>query len=245
VQKVRNSLDQLLVALLLNDPVFSVDGSGKVQPSAWIIAAHALRACLVVGDVDETSARVNALDAEIDARLRGRTSGGQGFEAPYPILATLGERGLGRLMFEYCIVFCAKPDAPYDTPINLPYDTGSYMAQLYAVDKDHLDESGPCKVCDMETCKAFRDFLCKWCHVWSSLMEPFRGGDRKNWTHEDWRAAQDRHRKLRGPRRGARYARDGHRREQCRPGHVPAWGGWARRRLPVPKASTCVLALTL
>ena len=34
MQKVRNSLDQLRVALLLKDPFFSVDGSGKVQPSA-------------------------------------------------------------------------------------------------------------------------------------------------------------------------------------------------------------------
>lgn len=30
--------------------------------------------------------------------------------------------------------------------------------------------------------------LCKWCHLWSSLLEPFRSGVRKNWTHEDWRA---------------------------------------------------------
>jgi hypothetical protein len=40
LQKVRNSLDQLRVSLLLKDPVFSVDGSGKVQPSAWISAQH-------------------------------------------------------------------------------------------------------------------------------------------------------------------------------------------------------------
>jgi hypothetical protein len=38
LQKVRNSLDQLRVSLLLKDPVFSVDGSGKVQPSAFISA---------------------------------------------------------------------------------------------------------------------------------------------------------------------------------------------------------------
>lgn len=89
-----------------------------------------VRACLVVGDVDEPSARINAFDAEIDARLRGHTSGGRGFEASDPILATLSDRGLDPLMFEYYVVFCAKPNAPYDTPINLPYAKGSYMAQL-------------------------------------------------------------------------------------------------------------------
>ena len=79
LQKVRNSLDQLRVALLLKDPVLLVDGSRKVQPSAWISAQHhQVRACLVVGDVEETSARTNALDAEIDPRLQGHTSGGQG-----------------------------------------------------------------------------------------------------------------------------------------------------------------------
>jgi hypothetical protein len=89
LQKVRNSLDQLRVALLLNDTVFSVDGSGKVQPSAWMSAQHhQMRSCLVVGNVDNSSARIDALDAEIDARLRGHTSGGRGFEAPNPILAT-------------------------------------------------------------------------------------------------------------------------------------------------------------
>jgi hypothetical protein len=96
LQKVRNSLDQLRVALLLNDTVFSVNGSGKVQPSAWMSAQHhQMRSCLVVGDVDNSSARIDALDAEfdaldaeIDARLRGHTSGGRGFEAPNPILAT-------------------------------------------------------------------------------------------------------------------------------------------------------------
>ena len=73
LQKVRNSLDQLRVALLLKDPVFLVDGSGKVLPCAWISAQHhQVRACLVVGDVEKTSARINALDAEIDAQIPAR-----------------------------------------------------------------------------------------------------------------------------------------------------------------------------
>ena len=61
LQKVRNSLDQLRVALLLKDPVCSLDGSGKVLPSSWISAQHhQVRACLVVGDVENVCAHQRA-----------------------------------------------------------------------------------------------------------------------------------------------------------------------------------------
>ena len=111
LQKVIHNLDHLRVALEINDPVFSVDGSGRVQPSARINAQHPqVRSCLVVGDVEKTSACLYALDAEIDNRLWAQASGGRGraakqgssgFDAPDPIPATLGRRGLDRLMFDY------------------------------------------------------------------------------------------------------------------------------------------------
>ena len=66
-----------------------------------------MRICLSVGDAESTQARMNALDAEIDARLRvletkGRKNvggrAGAGREPPHPILVTLGEDGQSRLM---------------------------------------------------------------------------------------------------------------------------------------------------
>eukprot|EP00802_Teleaulax_amphioxeia_P015966 Tamp_16070.p1 GENE.Tamp_16070~~Tamp_16070.p1 ORF type:complete len:429 (-),score=75.30 Tamp_16070:48-1334(-) len=181
VQKVRRSLDQLRVALMIGDPVFWVDGQGVVQPASWVsVQHHAVRACLVVGDDEKTAARMNALDAEIDARLRPQAGGGrrgaakqvnQGFDAPDPILAAIGVAGQQRLMFEYWCVWGDKPLAPVEQPINVPYDKGSYMAQLYGAVQDHLHQAGQRKVPNMESIKAFRDFLCKWCHVWASWVQ--------------------------------------------------------------------------
>ena len=199
VQKVRRSLDQLRVALMIGDPVFWVDGQGVVQPASWVsVQHHAVRACLVVGDEEKTAARMNALDAEIDARLRPQAGGGrrgaakqvnQGFDAPDPILAAIGVAGQQRLMFEYWCVWGDKPLAPVEQPINVPYDKGSYMAQLYGAVQDHLHQAGQRKVPNMESIKAFRDFLCKWCHVWASWSPPFAAdfSVRDDWSDDQWR----------------------------------------------------------
>jgi hypothetical protein len=104
-------------------------------------AAPPVRACLVVGDVEKTSARINALDAEIDARLRGHISGGRGravkqgscgFEAPDPILATLGDRGLDRLMFEYYVAGSHQDDRLQVSSLSSSYRYLSVLVVMFA-----------------------------------------------------------------------------------------------------------------
>jgi hypothetical protein len=39
---------------------------------------------------------------------------------------------------------------------------------------DAFDGAGDVDELAGAACKAFRDLLCKWCHVWSSLTQPFQ-----------------------------------------------------------------------
>ena len=67
-------------------------------------------------------------------------------------------------------------------------DRGSYVAQLYDILLEHMDQLDVRRCKHMHSARVFRDFLVDWVFYWQNVLPPFipRRSPKTQWTAEDW-----------------------------------------------------------
>ena len=157
-----------------------------------------VKACLQAPDTAVRAAMLAALQLDLDVRIKALTdkesrakSGGQSGQndprrGPDPVLKAMGELGLARALWEYYKACTAKRPV-YGQRAHMPYDTQSYLGQLYVSLSELLDPRVVQACKHMHSPKALRDFVVGWCFFWQRCYPPFQAlGPRQHWTIDQW-----------------------------------------------------------